>query len=208
MTTTWVTRNLKEVNDDPRYSGGTIREIGAAPSSAWAIAPVVRFASVVGDGQDRHLGPEDFVEHGVGESSQDVLPVPFVVQSPSQRGLLDSIDRIEDFGSKGLRREGVTFAVPKVGVADLALCGRGKLNGEVAHRAFSRARASPQGTARTAPERRSLLRLRISAAQASVTESSPSKLSSSRSATADLSSGSSERASSMRRSTCAVMVKV
>ena len=100
---------------------------------------------------------------------------------------------------------GVAVSVPKVGVADLALRSRGDFDEVAAHRAFRRSRASLQGTALTAPERSSLLRLRISVTQASATESSPSRLSRSRRATADLSSGVSERASSMRRSASAVM---
>ncbi|KNZ34535.1 MAG: hypothetical protein AD742_00425 [Methylibium sp. NZG] len=96
----------------------------------------------------------------------DTATIAFAIRCPAERRRADCVDGIEGLNAKGFCDESTSFAVPEDRVLEVALGQRRDLDDVLAHKALSRARASLQGAAFAAPERRSALRCRISSAHA------------------------------------------
>ena len=162
---------------------------------------------MMSNGENRHGASQHVVNHCVRESTQYAFAIAFCVRPFGERRFGNAINGVEHLGPKRIRNLRVALTVPSESIANVVLSRRSKLNNVAAHNPLSLRLACPQGTARTDPERSSFLRRRTSSAQASLTDASlsPSKLSSSASATAERSSGVSASASSIKWSTRAFM---
>ena len=158
---------------------------------------------------DRHGASQHLVDHGIREPPQLPAAIALVVSSLSQRHFGDPFYCVENLGSEGICHNGVALFVSIKRVGYVALSAEGDFQAKRRHRAPSLARASLQGTDRAALEPKSLLRCRISSAQALATlpSSSPSKLSRSASATAERSCGARASASSIRWCTRAFILR-
>ena len=175
--------------------------------SRLAHSPVARFTPMVSNGKNHYRASQHFVEHRVRKPLQYTKSIAIFIGRPAQWRAANVLNHIKHFSAKSICGKCVPLSISKKGIGYVSLRSRSKNNNKLAHRALRRARASAHGTAWATPERRSLLRWRISSAQALTTEasSSPSRLSSSATTTAERSLGSSASASSIRWSTRAFM---
>jgi len=172
-----------------------------------SLAPIARLAPIVRNGQDRHRIPEYLEHHRIREMPKHTSARAVFVHAPSGRSISESVNCVQSFNAKCIRRSRAPSSVPLEGLCNVVLGLWRKNDRELTHKAVSRALASAHGTAVVAPERSCSLRSRISFAQAfaTVASSSPSRLSSKATTSAERSSGSRESASSRMWSTRAFM---
>ena len=129
-----------------------------ASTSGFIRSPIVRPAPVVSYRQDRHGVAVHLVAHRVREASQYPLAIASLVSGPTEWCIHQVVNCVKDFGTKTICGKFVPFAVPTKRFGNVALGCWSENDFKVAHKAFRRARTSPQGTACTAPERSSSLR--------------------------------------------------
>ncbi len=170
-------------------------------------SPVARVPAMMRDRKDGHRSFDDFVVDGVRKALNHPMPVVVCIRGPAQRRGGNGVDQIEYRSAECVSDVRVSFAVPGERCGNVVLGGCRYDDVEIAHNALRRALASAHGADAAAPERRSALRWRISSAQALATpaSSSPSRLSSKATTTAERSSAPSCRASLIRWSTRAFM---
>ena len=170
-------------------------------------SPVAGTPAMMRDGKNGHRSFDNFVVDGIRKAMNDPMPVVICVRGPAQRRGGNGVDHIENRRAECVGDEQVAFAIPGERCGNVVLGGCRYDDVEIVHNALKRALASAHGADAAAPDRRSALRWRISSAQALVTlaSSSPSRLSSKATMTAERSSAPSCRASFIRWSTRAFM---
>lgn len=172
-----------------------------------ALSPVPRHSPLVADRKHRRDITLKHVVYGVGKVAQEVVPNVVLVGGPPVGRIAECINGFERFAAECTRSKWTSLEIPKKCFADLCLGWRQNFNSKARQSLLSRARASAQGAGLSAPSRSACLRCRSSLRQASDIEASalPSKLSSSATTRADLSSAGRPKASVSSWSTRAFM---
>jgi hypothetical protein len=106
----------------------------------------------------------------VRESTQQTEVNFVLVLRPGVGICCQSIDLVEDLGTKGVSRQWTALEVPEERFSELSLSFRKNVDAEARHNEARRARASAQGTALVWPERSASRRRSSSRRQASVTD--------------------------------------
>jgi hypothetical protein len=180
---------------------------GSARGRISTPVPIPWLASVVRNGKYSDIHPYQVVVHRVWESTQDAEVNLIIILRPTIRVVVQALNLVQCLRAEGICGKRAAPKVPEEGFADLRFSLGKNLDLKATHIALRRARASAQGTALTAPDRKASRRRISSCLQASDTEPSaaPSRLSMSAATTAERSSAGRPRASSRRWPTRAFM---